>query len=259
MFELLILAIAPAIFLAWYFYMRDRYEQEPKMLLLLTYILGMLSVIPAFLIETIGSIILPVSDVLTLALYAFVIVALTEEFVKLSVVTTFAYRSKEFNETMDGIVYCVVASLGFATVENIHYALQFGLVTTLMRGILSVPGHALWGGLMGYFVGRAKMDKKNEKIRIIQGLSLAVILHGLYDFIIFYLDPMIGLIMLFALMILSGVTMFLLLKKAENLSPFKKWGPPIPRLVRFCPRCGDTLVYIQQYNRWYCYTCKEYL
>ena len=31
------------------------------------------------------------------------------------------YKMKDFNEPMDGIVYGVCASLGFATLENIYY------------------------------------------------------------------------------------------------------------------------------------------
>ena len=34
-------------------------------------------------------------------------------------------------------------------------------------------------------------------------------------------------------------------------------GPPQGTLT--CPRCGNPATWIEQYKRWYCYTCKEYL
>jgi len=257
MIELLVLAIAPAMFLAWYFYMRDRYEREPKILLLSTYLLGILAVLPALIIETLGNLIIPITDELTLFLNVFFFVALTEEFVKFGAVRIAAYRSKEFNEVMDGIVYCVIAALGFATLENILYALKYGLLTTLLRDVLSVPSHALWGGLMGYFIGLAKMYGK-ERVNVFKGLFIAVLLHGLYDFIAFSFNAVTSLLMIVPLIAFSWALLLWLMMRADALSPFRRWGPPIPKLARSCPRCGGPLTYISQYNRWYCYSCRAY-
>jgi len=257
MIELLVLAIAPSFFLAWYFYMRDKYEREPKILLLLTYSLGILAVLPALVIETLGNMIIPVRNELTLFLNVFFFVALTEEFVKFGAVRIAAYKSQAFNEVMDGIVYCVVAALGFATLENVLYALKYGLLTTLLRDVLSVPSHALWGGLMGYFIGLAKMYGK-ERVNVFKGLFIAVLLHGLYDFIAFSFNALTGLLMIVPLIAFSWALLFWLMMRANALSPFRRWGPPIPKLAKSCPRCGGPLTYIPQYNRWYCYSCGAY-
>lgn len=257
MIELLVLAIAPSLFLAWYFYMRDRYEREPKILLLLTYSLGILAVLPAFIIEVLGSMIIPIRDELTLFLNVFFIVALTEEFLKFGAVRIAAYRSKEFNEVMDGIVYCVIAALGFATLENVLYAFRYGLLTTLLRDVLSVPSHALWGGLMGYFIGLAKTYGK-EETNVFKGLLIAVLLHGIYDFIAFSFNAVTSLLIIAPLIVFSWTVLLWLMKKADALSPFRRWGPPTPKLARSCSKCGGPLTYIPQYNRWYCYRCGAY-
>jgi hypothetical protein len=36
-------------------------------------------------------------------------------------------------------------------------------------------------------------------------------------------------------------------------------APPAAPAVQICPTCGKPATYIQQYNRWYCYSCRKYL
>lgn len=258
MLELLVLAIAPGVFLTWFFYVRDRYEREPKKLIILTYALGVLSVIPAFFLELFGEWLLPYNGLITLLVDVFIVIALTEEFMKFCAVRVLAYRSPEFNEVMDGIVYCSVAALGFATLENVIYVLKYGLVTGVMRAVLSVPGHALWGGIMGYQVGLAKFQGLSENMRFMLGLLQAVFLHGLYDFIVIFFDVVLSLFMLAVLMILSSASLYALMKKASEVSPFRMRVPTVTQPGLFCPYCGRPMVYFQAYDAWYCYWCGTY-
>jgi len=258
MLELLVLAIAPGVFLTWFFYVRDRYEREPKKLIILTYLLGMLSVIPAFFLELFGEWLLPYDGLITLLVDVFIVIALTEEFMKFCAVRVLAYTSAEFNEVMDGIVYFSVAALGFATLENVIYVLRYGLVTGIIRAILSVPSHALWGGIMGYQVGLAKFQGLNDNMRFLLGLLQAVFLHGLYDFIVISFDPILGLFMLAALVLLSSASLYTLMKKASEMSPFTTRVPTVTQQGLFCPYCGRPMVYVQAYNAWYCYWCGTY-
>ena len=52
---------------------------------------------------------------------AFLLAAIPEEFFKLLTVLIFVYKKPAFDEPYDGIIYGAVASLGFATLENILY------------------------------------------------------------------------------------------------------------------------------------------
>ena len=258
MLELLTLAIAPGAFLTWFFYVKDKYEREPKKLIMLTYALGMLSVVPAFFLELFGELSLPCDGLITSLVEVFIVIALTEEFMKFCAVRILAYRSPDFNEVMDGIVYCSVAALGFATVENIVYVLKYGLTTGVMRAVLSVPGHALWGGIMGYQVGLAKFRRANENMRMVLGLSEAAFLHGLYDFIIVSFDVIPGLCLLVMLMTLSSSLLYTLMKRASRKSPFRPLILISARQGLFCPYCGRPMVYLQAYGVWYCYWCRTY-
>jgi RsiW-degrading membrane proteinase PrsW (M82 family) len=64
---------------------------------------------------------------------------------------------------MDGVVYGAVASLGFATLENILYVTPNGFAVAAARAFTAVPGHALLGVIMGYYVGRAKFHSNEQQ------------------------------------------------------------------------------------------------
>ena len=195
MFELLVLAIAPAIFIAWYLYRKDRYEPEPLHLLAGVFFLGALSVIPAALLE------LPFdSTIFTSA----VIAPLVEECLKFSVVFFVMYRNPEFDEPMDGIVYAAAAGLGFATIENIFYVLDGGVAVGILRAVASVPGHVIFSCIWGFALGRAKFWPASQRGGIIfTGLAGAILLHGIFNFSLEYFE-LLGLIMILVVMIPLG-------------------------------------------------------
>jgi RsiW-degrading membrane proteinase PrsW (M82 family) len=183
---LLLIALAPCLFLLWYFYHRDKYEPEPKKMIIKVFLLGAAMVIPAGIIEIIimSGLEIIMSGVLYFFIISFFVIAPCEELFKYVVVKYSVYKSIEFDEVMDGIVYTVSASLGFATIENIIYVLQQGIGTGIARAFLAVPGHAFFGAVMGYYIGLAKFTNGKEKQLLTRGIMFAILLHGLYDFLI---------------------------------------------------------------------------
>ena len=81
---------------------------------------------------------------------------------------------------MDGVVYGAVASLGFATIENVLYVSQGGLETALMRAVTAVPAHACFGAIMGYMYAQARYGR-TRFLGLTRALLVPVLLHGLYD------------------------------------------------------------------------------
>jgi RsiW-degrading membrane proteinase PrsW (M82 family) len=109
-----------------------------------------------------------------------------EEGIKFFTFWFFLWENKNFNETYDGIVYSVFISLGFATTENIGYVLLSGFHTAFIRSITAVPAHALFGVTMGYYLGKAKFADEKRKMRyLILAFIVPIVLHGIYDFILF--------------------------------------------------------------------------
>jgi RsiW-degrading membrane proteinase PrsW (M82 family) len=186
---LLVLAVTPGLYLLWYFYKKDEYEPEPMGLVMKTFVAGAMMVFPAALLESwlmVGPFLVTDGAAWGFVFIAsFFIIGPVEEYFKLRAVMKNAFDSPEFNEPMDGIVYCSAASLGFASLENIFYVVGTGSVAVgIARAVLSVPGHAFMGVLMGYWVGKAKMEPENKDKYIMVGFLLATVLHGLYDFFI---------------------------------------------------------------------------
>jgi protease PrsW len=185
---LLALSIAPGIAICIFIYLKDKYNREPVGLLLASFILGMISTIPALVLQVINGSSpesLAGKSIQEMAVFAYLVVALSEEGSKYFMIRIFGYRRKAFDEPFDGIVYAVMTGMGFATLENIGYVLQNGFSTGILRMFLSVPAHATFAVLMGYYMGLAKFDAARRKKYLLLAILLPVIFHGTFDFFLF--------------------------------------------------------------------------
>jgi protease PrsW len=188
------LAVGPGTGLAVYIYYADKWEPEPKKLLIQCFILGSLACIPAILYEVIFQEIFSFEGLLddprqftflAIMFFSFFGVALPEEVCKFLFLTKFIYHNHEFNEPMDGIVYGGMIGCGFATLENIGYVVEGGYGVGIARMFIAVPSHACDGIILGYFMAKGKFSP-NPKNYLTKGLLLVMVLHGTYDFGIFY-------------------------------------------------------------------------
>lgn len=178
----LILALAPTVVIIAFVKSRDMYEKEPNSLLVKLFVFGCLSVIPAVILESIIS--LPMTGVISALVACMVNIALVEEGVKYAAVKMISYRSRSFDEIYDGILYSVMVSLGFASVENVLYVLSYGTQTALVRAVTAVPAHAIFAVSMGYYLALRKANI-NPSLNRVLALLVPVLLHGVYDFILF--------------------------------------------------------------------------
>lgn len=201
-YRLLLISIAPAISIALAVYMSDRYEKEPISLLIKTFLLGAIMVIPTLVVEKALLKFNIFQGTAGIFYISFIVAGLTEEYFKRSVVLNYIYKNRNFNERLDGIVYSVFAALGFALVENIMYIVfQFNnnAYVGLYRGILSVPAHAIFAVTMGYYISLAKFcrDCNNEEDRkkyLRKSLYIPVILHGVFNFILMSNMPLFNIL-----------------------------------------------------------------
>ena len=174
--------IAPGLALLCYFYLKDQYESEPFYMVLRSFILGALLVFPIMFIQYV----LDVEAVFSSdTLYTFVAVGFLEEFLKWFILYFTIYQHVHFNEHYDGIVYSVSVSLGFATLENIVYLFANGLEYALGRAILPVSSHALFGVIMGYYLGKGKFSNGDKRVKwVLFSCVIPILLHSVYDSIL---------------------------------------------------------------------------
>jgi protease PrsW len=185
--SLFALALAPGAAIILYIYLKDKHEREPLSLLMISFLYGGLStLLTLFISWPINALILTKEDDVVHQFWnAFFKVALVEEFSKFFFVRFILFYNKNFNEPFDGIVYAVMVSMGFATLENVLYVYQYGVATGIMRMFTAVPAHATFAILMGFFLGKAKFTHRRVFYFSLIALLSAAIFHGSYDYFLF--------------------------------------------------------------------------
>lgn len=191
---LLIAAVLPGLFIMYYVYKKDWVEKEPIGLIIKLLVFGAIAVVPAVLLELLGSFIVyggidePSMVTRTqVFLDNFVVVAVSEELCKFLFLKKITWKHPAFDYRFDAIVYSVSVSMGFAILENIMYVFEHGLSIALTRALISIPGHACFAVTMGVFYGQAKLNERLErrspmKTDLFMAVLLPVLMHGFFDF-----------------------------------------------------------------------------
>ncbi len=180
---LLSLALLPVFAFLIYIYRKDSEKPEPISMLAKAVLFGIFSVLISLLLT--GFLSDPEGEASQIdgCIDAFIGAAIPEEFAKLLMLWLLVRKSKYFDEPIDGIVYAVCVSLGFAGLENVLYLIDDPdyLSVGIMRGITSVPGHFCFAVSMGYFYSLAHFGKKHRLWYKMLTYIVPVLLHGTYD------------------------------------------------------------------------------
>ncbi len=177
---LLALALAPVAVLAVFYFIKDWYEKEPKRSLALGLFWGFCMAAPILTVDV--QFFGPHAPWVS----AFLLSAANEEGFKWICAAALTYKNKQFNEPVDGIIYCVFVSLGFAAAENLIYVFSpvtGGMATAVSRALLSVPAHGLFGVEMGYFFGLWRYSKKGVWA-LAASLAAPWLCHGMFNWIL---------------------------------------------------------------------------
>ncbi|NBI30447.1 glutamic-type intramembrane protease PrsW [Chengkuizengella marina] len=200
---ILCIAIAPSLALLTYFYLKESHSSEPISMVMKLFLFGVLLVFPTMVIQRGLVLGLGENDFL----FSFVISGGIEEFLKLFILYYTIYNHHIFDSPYDGIVYGVSISLGFATLENIIYAFSYSssFFTLLLRGLLPISGHAIFGVMMGFYISKAKF--LSQKRYLILALALPITWHGLFDYImlVFQTNWILILVLFMALLWIKGL------------------------------------------------------
>jgi RsiW-degrading membrane proteinase PrsW (M82 family) len=189
-----VLAAIPVAPLIGCYLWLDRYEPEPRSLLLLGLGWG------AF-VATSAALFLQAFDAFALgsdeATQSVLVAPLTEEAAKgLFIVLLLVYRRAELDGVLDGIVYAGMVGIGFAFMENILYLSQAyigddehvgGIESTVflfvIRGLLSPFAHPVFTAFTGIGIGIAVMSRHRwvQVVAPVVGYALAVAAHSLWN------------------------------------------------------------------------------
>ena len=185
----ILMALVPAVVWLAFFYRRDRLEPEPKHLILQMVILGGLlaSALGIPLVEGVFDVPawLSSSPAWAQLLGGFLIVGMVQEYLKYAAVRYSVYYAADFDEAIDGIIYTTAVAVGFAVVLNIHFVVSSGgvdLGSGAIRMVLTTLAQASFAGVVGYFLGRMKFEKR-PLWWMPFGLMVAAALNGLFYFL----------------------------------------------------------------------------
>ena len=182
----LLATILPSIIIVLYFVRSDKFK-EPSFEIVKIFFYGILITIPAFYLNTyLGNILETKTSISEPLIGSFLTAAPVEEGLKFFILFYFVYKMNDFNEPIDGIVYGVCVSLGFATLENIYYvyALTDYFETTplslaILRAFSAIPAHAAFGAIMGYFFMKYSFVSKKDNLFF--SIIIPFFLHGFYN------------------------------------------------------------------------------
>lgn len=184
---LLFLGILPVCICLGLLLRKDKTHPEPKSKLAAAFFGGILSLVFTLIFTSIFDIqpkTWGLDPLLTGVSSAFLEAAIPEELFKFICLYFIIWKSKEFDEYLDGIIYATFVGMGFASIENILYIFENGLGTAIMRAFTAIPGHFFDGVIMGYFFSLAKFDKTNRISNLWKALAFAILAHGIYDSLI---------------------------------------------------------------------------
>jgi RsiW-degrading membrane proteinase PrsW (M82 family) len=228
--EALLAGLLPSAFWLALVYSRDRYEREPRRLVIGLFVLGVVPLLVAASLE--GALRLrPDSRILATALVGAAGVGLIEEGAAFATFWAVCRRSAHLNEPVDGMIYASSVALGFAAFETTLYILgtyhkdlllgypaQAALVKAFfviapLRAFTGALGHLSFSGITGEAYGRLRTGSGSWHGVLVAYLKAAG-LHAAYDLLVVYLVGFLVLLVALAYYVR-------LFRRALRDSPFR--------------------------------------
>lgn len=211
----------------------DRWEPEPRVLLLIAFLWGATVSIVFALVFDLGASFLYAAggaDVnMTVFLQSTVQAPIVEEFGKgLGILLIYLVARRYFDGPVDGIVFAALVGGGFAFTENIQYfALQIAESGRLdvavgeiffIRGILSPFAHVMFSAFTGFFIGLAarKGTALGGILMFFVGLIPAILLHAFWNGVLFFIYDFYGYYVVVQMPLFAiAVVVVILLRRRE--------------------------------------------
>ena len=216
----LLITIVPSILILLYFFLSDKFK-EPKGSIALVFFLGICICLPAGYINSFME--NNFKDLFSeRLLFSFLGPAWCEELLKFIILYFIVLRRNEFNEPMDGIVYGVAVSLGFATLENYEYVFIYAekweiepYTIAILRSYTAVPMHGLNGCIMGFYFGMYAFTANKKYLFLC--LLIPFVIHGLYNYLNYpYHFMLLGILAIYSIILHSNFKKLQSTKKAES-------------------------------------------
>lgn len=180
--------IIPSLLWLWFWLREDEGHPEPKGLLTIVFIMGMIAVIVVLPIQKF------IQDNVSSHNGQLILWASVEEILKYLAVLAILCKTSNADEPIDWPIYLITAALGFAALENMLFLLKIfpssiGTTLSLSTGNLRFLGanllHAISSGIIGISIGISfYMQKWEKNCFLFIGFLMAIALHSTFNFFI---------------------------------------------------------------------------
>lgn len=182
-----LIGLVPALVWLTFWLFEDSQRPEPKWMLFLAFVSGMLAVMVVLPFQQLAA------SYVSMGFLLLLLWAALEEIAKTAIVWLFVLRRKDVDEPIDIPIYLITTALGFAALENAFFLfaplmdgqLFQSIVTSNMRFIGASLVHVLSSAIIGAALAFAYYRDRTEKIWYGSiGVILAVLLHAIFNFLI---------------------------------------------------------------------------
>ena len=179
--SLILAPLIAAIIIAIVWIKRDKYRYPQ---LVSSFILGMISIVVVVLFMYVADkyYLNAFRNLRREIFYSFIVMGIGSELGKFIILRYHNFNKSSFNGPLDGIVYSVMISMGFAFIGNIlYFLLPYYTEIDFLYAITVVFANLFFAVILGFFVGLAK-TRENKFVDSMTGLLAASFFHALYNF-----------------------------------------------------------------------------
>ncbi|MBP6858674.1 MAG: PrsW family intramembrane metalloprotease [Candidatus Pacebacteria bacterium] len=185
--------LLPSLIWLWFWLREDRLHPEPRPLLVFTFFGGMVAVALAIIAER------WIAGIYTDPTIQYTLWAFVEEIAKFLAVAVIALRASANDEPIDAMIYCIVAAIGFAALENAFFIMDplssgevaRAIVSGNMRFIGATLLHIVSSASIGFMIGYVFYKGPLAKIcAAVVGVIIAGSVHAAFNLSIINADSM---------------------------------------------------------------------
>jgi protease PrsW len=236
--------ILPALAWLWFWRREDSAHPEPRRLIALAFLAGMVAVgvviplekfaqsflmSPSLFFVNTGplTILVSIAAVTGSQTFIFTVWSAMEELIKYVMARLTVLHKHEDDEPIDSVIYMVTVALGFAAAENTLFLLSplsgGTLVQTIMTGDLPFVGatllHVLSSAVIGVALGLSfYKPKRSRRLYVVVGVILAAALHATFNFLILN-TPEEHLLRTFGLVWVGLIVLLAMLEYIKRIHP----------------------------------------
>lgn len=177
---------------AWlFFFLKEDVHPEPKKMITKAFLAGALITLAAAVFQSALKHLFDFFNIQQYSLVCFLVFGAIEEILKFLAAYWTVSKSRYFDEPIDAMIYMITAALGFAMIENIAVMSKMTIASQaigviVLRFVGATLLHALSSGIVGYYWAKSfiSTNKSQWSLVIGQGLIIASLLHGVFNYLI---------------------------------------------------------------------------